>query len=122
MPSSPGGRAGDACETVSRAKSETVFQRTRSAADIAQDADASLAKIRALMAGLQEADAQFTRSLSSCQAVIDACGEAIASWFKGLRGTSLERAIREVLSPPLCSYAFVPVYPTGKRVPSANRF
>jgi hypothetical protein len=88
----PGGDGAAGWASVARAHSVAVFQRARSA----EDAERSLAKIKALKARLLEVDAHFTRSLSACQTVIDACGEAIKVWFSGLRGASLERAIREV--------------------------
>jgi hypothetical protein len=73
------------------------FENSRSDSQIrAAKLEESMAKIRAMKAGLQEIDNRRRASIESCQGLLDACGDAIAAWFKGLSGVALKRAIQEV--------------------------
>ena len=70
------------------------LQRTKSDSQLA--AESAMARIMALKAGIKEMDDRANRTLNSCQSIMDACGDAIAAWFKGLSGAALLRAIKEV--------------------------
>ena len=72
------------------------FGRTKSASEIA--AEKSMELIARLKSGLADVDKKQQQTLSSCQSLLDACGDAIAAWFKGLSGKALQRAIKEVRS------------------------
>jgi hypothetical protein len=70
------------------------IKRTKSDSEIASEN--AIARIMALRASIQEQNDRSNKTLSSCQSLMDACGEAIAAWFKGLSGAALKRAIKEV--------------------------
>ena len=70
------------------------IQRTKSDSEIASEN--AIARIMALRASIKEQNDRSNKTLSSCQSLMDACGEAIAAWFKGLSGAALKRAIKEV--------------------------
>ena len=59
-----------------------MFERRNSA----EAAEASMALIMRLKEGLAEMDRRAGLTLQNSQNVIDACGDAIAAWFKGLSG------------------------------------
>ena len=58
-------------------------------------ADAAMARIRDLQAGLFRRISSSEGVLQSAQAVVDACGDAILQWFGSLSGPALESAILE---------------------------
>lgn len=70
------------------------LRRTKSDAEIASES--AIARIMALRTSIKEQNDRSNKTLSSCQSLMDACGEAIAAWFKGLSGAALKRAIKEV--------------------------
>ena len=72
------------------------FGRTKSVSEIA--AEKSMELIARLKSGLADVEKKRSQTLSSCQSLLDACGDAIAQWFKGLSGKALQRAIKEVKS------------------------
>ena len=76
------------------AAKQAVCMRTRSV----EAAEASIDLIRKLKEGIADMDARTGKTLDSGQAMLDACGETIAAYFKGLSGPALDLAIRQVLS------------------------
>jgi hypothetical protein len=70
-----------------------------------------------MKAGIVAMDVRCKSRLDSSQAVIAACGEAIAAWFKGLSAPALECAMKEVcccckfgVGPSTVSSNFVPFW------------
>jgi hypothetical protein len=72
------------------------FGRTKSASEIA--AEKSMELIMRLKSSVADIEKKQQQTLNSCQSLLDACGDAIAAWFKGLSGKALQRAIKEVRS------------------------
>lgn len=73
-----------------------MMHRTKSESQLSSEL--AIARIMALKAGIKEMNDRANETLKSCQSLMDACGEAIAAWFKGLSGAALKRAIKEVRS------------------------
>ena len=70
-----------------------LIERCKSVSEIAESA---MERIRLLKAGIVAMEERASKTLGSCQNLMDACGDAIAAWFKGLSGAALARAIKEV--------------------------
>ena len=87
------------------------LRRTRSV----EDCNAAIEKITQMKAGIAAMDARCKSRLDSSQAVIDACGEAIAAWFKGLSAPALECAMKEVRS--CCKFGVGPSTVSSNFVP-----
>ena len=83
------------------AAKQAVCMRTRSV----EAAEASIDLIRKLKEGIADMDARTGKTLDSGQAMLDACGETIAAYFKGLSGPALDLAIRQVLSAGCVAFA-----------------
>ena len=77
--------------TVGNKPKLPAFQRTSSA----EQADAAMARIKAMKAGLLQSLQSSQNVLKSGQTLLDECGAAIARWFGSLSGPALEKAIRE---------------------------
>jgi hypothetical protein len=77
-----------------KAFGKAYIKRTKSDSEVASEN--AIARIMALRASITEQNERSNKTLNSCQSLMDACGDAIAAWFKGLSGAALKRAIKEV--------------------------